>query len=215
MSNLSALWSCWFFLAQAIFKGKMISLYDEHSLKSTFRCKQIHFFSAAELWTVKTATSNYWTSSLTWTGERPIHLLKAYNVTAPLFSSPSVLSSSLWGCVSMQLLLLSCLPFPHHPLIHSSLRLCHCLLIERFYIYYSFDWLALICSQVAEINHSRNPVICIVFGGFLWQRSENFPTVEFRGTSWKRCKPKRERLSKAGRDTLLTAKKSMRLDIWH
>lgn len=90
-----------FFLAQAIFKGKMISLYDEHSLKSTFRCKQIHFFSAAELWTVKTATSNYWTSSLTWTGERPIHLLKAYNVTAPLFSSPSVLSSSLWGCVSM------------------------------------------------------------------------------------------------------------------
>lgn len=90
----------------------------------------------------------------------------------PLLSSVSPLSIP-WGCVSLYLLLLSCLLFSHHPFIHSSLWLCHCLLIECLYIYYSFDWLPLIASQVAEINHSRNPAICILFGEFWWQRLEN------------------------------------------
>ncbi len=54
LSDRSALWAVTdcpaLILAPAIFKGKMISLHDEHSLKSTFRCKQLHFFLfAAEL----------------------------------------------------------------------------------------------------------------------------------------------------------------------
>lgn len=107
---------------------------------------------------------------------------------------------SLGECLFV-FIVIKLLMFSHHPFIHPSLRLCHCLLIERLYIYYSFDWLPLIASQVEGINHCRNPIICIPFGEFWWCR---FGSVALaREASLERCEPKREQR----KATLLTAKK--------
>lgn len=133
---------CWrtvplVFLAPAIFKGRMICLHDERSLILTFRRKQMLFFVAAELWTVRTVTQTYRTSFLTWTGEWPIHLLHAHSVTAALSSSPSVLSPSLRGRASLYLSLSSCLLFSLHPFIPVTVPLP----FERVLIHILFIWL--------------------------------------------------------------------------
>lgn len=99
---------------------------------------------------------------------RPSNALYVCGVVAPSHFSPRSLHfcySSLyplgvcvWGAGRFVFIVIK----PLTPIICSSIHPCYCFLIERLYIYYSFDWLPLITSQVQEINHFGNSMICIL-----------------------------------------------------
>lgn len=119
--------------------------------------------------------------------------------TSPL-SSVTPFCPFAAACLCNHIKLLSVLPPSIQPVIPSNGAAAF--LIKCLYIYYSFDWLELIASQVAEINHYRNPIICVQFWDFWWKHLENLSIlgglssphmVELcinRGASWNRYWPK-------------------------